>query len=265
MAETHPAHAAPRLAATLLLIRDDPFDVLMVRRHSRAVFASALVFPGGAVDPGDCDDAWLALVTGAEGLSARDRAIRIAAARETYEEVALSLAVDPEGIPRRLRGGNEQTAEGDRVREDEKAPTPSAFRDAVAAADAHLELAELVPFGHWITPEGEPRRFDTHFLIAAAPEGQEAVSDGGETVSLEWVQPAEMVARAHAGERAIMFPTLMNLMRLAESDNVADALRAARDRPAFTVHARIEQRGDGSRRIVIPAEAGYAATEFSAL
>jgi 8-oxo-dGTP pyrophosphatase MutT (NUDIX family) len=244
MAETHPFHAAPRLAATLLLVRDDPFEVLMVRRHARAVFASALVFPGGAVDPDDSADAWLPLITGAEQLSARDRAIRIAAARETYEEVALSLAVDAEGRPCRLG--------------------PAPFRDAVAAAHAHLELGSLVPFGHWITPEGEPRRFDTHFFIAAAPDGQEAVSDGDETVSLEWVQPAEMIGRAQAGERAVMFPTLMNLMRLAESANVADALRAARNRPVFTVHARIEERGDGSRHVVIPAEAGYAATEFPA-
>jgi len=39
-----------RLAATVLLLRDDPFEVLMVKPNARGFFPSALVFPGGVVE-----------------------------------------------------------------------------------------------------------------------------------------------------------------------------------------------------------------------
>src|SRR5207253_7820460 len=54
----HPAYepAAPRAAATLLLLRDsfEGIEVLMTRRSHTASFApGAYVFPGGRIDEGD--------------------------------------------------------------------------------------------------------------------------------------------------------------------------------------------------------------------
>jgi 8-oxo-dGTP pyrophosphatase MutT (NUDIX family) len=66
MSETAPVPV--RLSATVLLVRDDPFEVLMVRRHEKAHFASALVFPGGTIDPEDRSEVWLDHITGADGL-----------------------------------------------------------------------------------------------------------------------------------------------------------------------------------------------------
>ena len=76
--------AIPRPAATILLVRDAPFEVLMVRRHAGQTFSSALVFPGGTVDESDWSDAWLDLATGGEALDPAERALRIAAFRETF-------------------------------------------------------------------------------------------------------------------------------------------------------------------------------------
>lgn len=235
--------AIPRVAATLLLVRDDPFEVLMVRRHAKATFASALVFPGGALDPQDGDDAWEPLVDG--DFESAERAIRIAAVRETWEETALLIA--------RSESGEEVAPPGER--------TDAAFLDLVRASGGRLPLADVHPFAHWITPEQERRRFDTRFFLTRAPRSQSPSADGGETVGLEWVNPADAVARTDAGERSIIFPTLMNLTRLAESADVASAIEAARTRPPFTVQPRIERRADESRWVVIPAEAGYGATE----
>lgn len=235
-----PPPVEPVLSATILLLRDDPFEVLMVRRRSSSHFASALVFPGGLVDPEDRAENWLPHVTGAEGLSETERALRIAACRESYEESSVVLggqvhAFEP-GVP---------------------------FLEIVARQNAKLPLGDLSRFGHWITPERAPKRFDTHFFIAAAPEGVEPKCDGDETVSLEWVRPIDAIARAEGGEHTIIFPTLMNLRMLAQSDDVASALNAARARTVVTVMPRVEKRSDGLV-VVIPAEAGYGVTEYAA-
>ena len=78
-----------RLAATVLMVRDDPFQVLMVKRNAREPFASALVFPGGVVDAEDYSDSWSPHCESKLDLSADERALRIAACRESWEEVGL--------------------------------------------------------------------------------------------------------------------------------------------------------------------------------
>ncbi|HEY8711942.1 MAG TPA: NUDIX domain-containing protein, partial [Thermoanaerobaculia bacterium] len=69
----------PIPAASVLVLRDDPFEVLMIQRHEKSSFVpSAWVFPGGAVDP----------VDGAPGTL---DAARNAAIREVFEETAIRL------------------------------------------------------------------------------------------------------------------------------------------------------------------------------
>jgi 8-oxo-dGTP pyrophosphatase MutT (NUDIX family) len=233
----------PRVAATMLLVRDDPFEVLMVRRHAKATFASALVFPGGVSEPDDAAEEWLPLTTGA--LDSAERAIRITAVRETWEETGLLIAARPNG----------EDPAGRMARS-----TP--FRSLIHDAPALLPLDDIHPFAHWITPEREARRFDTRFFLARAPLGQQAVPDGGETIELEWVSPAAAVARTLAGDRSIIFPTLLNLMRLAENSDSDAAIRASRGRQPYTVQPRFESRDDGSTWITIPREAGYDRTEY---
>lgn len=236
--------AIPRPAATILLLRDDPFEVLMVRRSAKGSFASALVFPGGTVDADDADDAWLPLVTGAELLSTEERALRIAAIRETFEEVGLFLGVDADGMS--------------------IAPAScdaTDFRALVAASGARLPLDRLTPYAHWITPEIEPRRWDTHFFLCAAPAGQTPRCDDVETMAPEWLAPATALALGAAGERQIVFPTRLNLGLLARSDSIAAATAAAAARPIVTVCPVIERRGD-ERVALIPIEAGYGEAEF---
>lgn len=234
---------APRLAASLLVVRDDPFEVLMVRRSDRGQFASALVFPGGVVEPGDRSQEWLDHVDGADDLDEDERALRIAGVRETFEETAVLLAEGGEGIlpPRDDVSGR-------------------AFLDVVREHGLRLKLDAIAPFAHWITPETAQKRFDTHFYLTKAPGDCEAVCDGAETVRVEWASPHEVLTRAKVGERAILFPTRLNLGRLAESADSASALEAARRRRPYTVLPRSERR-EGGLAIIIPAAAGYAETE----
>ncbi|TAJ48205.1 MAG: NUDIX hydrolase [Herbiconiux sp.] len=238
--------AVPRAAATVVLVRDDPFEVLMVQRNARGTFPSAIVFPGGVLESSDADEAWHPLLRGAVASDASERAWRIAAVRECFEETGVLLVT-----------GASELAEAPDAR------TP--FLEVVRASGGVIDFDGIVPFGHWVTPIDRPKRFDTRFFLAAAPAGQSASADGGEIVGLDWVRPGELAARVLAGEPGanVMFPTLMNLLRLTESSSPKEALAAARARPRFVVEPRIERR-NGVRWSLIPVEADYPFTEYPA-
>lgn len=212
----------------------------MVGRAARGAFASALVFPGGAIDPDDGAEDWRDAVADFDAWSADDRALRIAAAREVWEETG--VLIGQRRAP--ARGGQ-------------------SFRDALDSAGLSIRLDALTPFGHWVTPEVEPRRFDTHFFLTAAPAGQDAAPDGVETLGAEWLPPSRAVELAQSGARPIIFPTMVNLARLAESGSSAEAIAAARERPLVTVQPEIVVEADGGRRVTIPVEAGYPVCEWS--
>ncbi len=233
-----PVASEPRRSATVLVLRDDPFEVLMVARAARGAFASALVFPGGAIDADDADPAWTDLVDDLGGAPDED-ALRIGAIREVWEETGILL------------GGGASPARKPGL----------AFRDALGRR-AGLRLDALTPFGHWITPAVEVRRFDTHFFLARAPRDQVAVPDGSETLSVEWMSPPRAVELAQSGERPIIFPTMLNLARLAESSSSEEAIATARERPPVTVQPVITVEAGGGRRITIPVEAGYPLSEW---
>jgi hypothetical protein len=137
---------------------------------------------------------------------------------------------------------------------------PGLFLKIVHDARMRLTLDRLVPFAHWITPSFEPRRFDTHFFLVNAPEGQVVRHDGREAVDHSWVNPLELIERRKQGEAKLMFPTRLNLQMLAKSATAAEAEQAARGRKVVTVEPVIGER-DGGKVLIIPAEAGYGLTE----
>jgi len=219
----------PKLAATVLLVRDGPqgLQVFMVVRHHQIEFASgALVFPGGKVDREDRD------LAGGDD----DRAARIAAIRETYEECGVMLA----------EGSASSTA-----------PFYQRLRDE----RLNLALDALVPFAHWITPPILPKRFDTRFFIIAAPAEQIALHDGGEAVDSVWIEPARALAEAAEGRRTLLLPTKLNLELLGRSETVVHAIAAARARKPVAVEPRATKTATGYR-LSIPADAGYGVVEY---
>src|SRR6202035_2508199 len=170
-----PAKAvAPRPASTILLMRDSAageIEVFMMVRHYEIDFNSgALVFPGGSVDKGDQEIiAKSALYSGGEGLDAADLSFRIAAIRETFEESGILLA--------RPRGSKElvdaaRAGEIEAAHRADLCEGKTTFPEVLTDNGMLLALDELVPYAHWITPEGMPKRFDTWFFLAAAPPEQ---------------------------------------------------------------------------------------------
>jgi 8-oxo-dGTP pyrophosphatase MutT (NUDIX family) len=244
--------AEPRPAATILLLRDEPaFQVLMVKRHHQIDFASgALVFPGGKTHAGDADEAWARRAIGWGAYDTVQRTLRIGAMREAYEEAGILLADHDDGRPFSAACDPAIRAAVDAGQ--------ARFIDVVSDLGAKLRLDGLTVFARWITPAMMPKRFDTWFYVMHAPADQVAACDGRETVDAEWIAPAEAVRLAAAGERTIIFPTLMNLKLLAEAENAEDCIARARARRLVTVLPKVEAR-DGARYLVLPPDAGYGA------
>jgi 8-oxo-dGTP pyrophosphatase MutT (NUDIX family) len=246
---------APRLAATVLVLRDqtEQIEVLMVERHHQIDFASgALVFPGGSVNAGDY---LLEGESGKNGEDADSDALRVAAIRETFEESGILFA--------RRAGEDEYVSEEDQLSL-QRRYRASLISGSIAfermIADEHLTLATeaLTPFAHWITPEGLPKRFDTHFFLACAPAHHHVSHDGRETVASMWLTPA----RALSGQFKTVIATKLNLQKLAVSHRVADAIAAAKKDKSFTVLPVLYNEGTDKRFIRIPLEAGYAGVVF---
>jgi 8-oxo-dGTP pyrophosphatase MutT (NUDIX family) len=215
----------PRLAASVILVRDTPFEVLMVKRNERGPFASAFVFPGGVVDQDDYSEAWLSHLNLAADTPDDERALRIAACRETWEEVAI-LPGEKSGTIARVQAAQQS------------------FCDCVARAGIRLPLSELVFFSHWITPTFAAKRFDTHFYICQASPGNLGQCDGTETVALEWIEPRQALRSAERGDRSFLLPTLENLKLLAESESCAAAIETARHRNIVPITPRRVVVGD---------------------
>jgi len=238
-------------AATILMLRDDPaFEVLMVKRHHQIDFAAgALVFPGGKTHAGDDDWRWEERCLGWGDSLPHKRALRIAAIREAYEEAGILLARHLGGAP--FRGDERATAAREDIGKDRRP-----FIDLILELDLYLDLEALSVFARWITPNIMPRRFDTWFYVAKAPEEQLAVCDGSETVDAEWIEPAEALRLGELGQRTVIFPTRMNLQLLGEANSSEDAVHRARARELVTVEPKVGER-DGERVLILPPDAGY--------
>ena len=205
-----------RKAATVLLVRGATrgVEVFMMKRPSGGDFPDLHVFPGGKVDAQD-DELGNACV----GLDDRGAAERIglprgglrywvAAIRECFEEAGVLLAYRDRAL-----FSVADAAEARRF---------DAYREALIAGDLtmdafargeNLTLAtdRVHYFSHWITPEMAPARFDVRFFVAAMPQGQAAAGHARETVSGEWVSPAQALGHKTAGTWMMIEPTLRSL------------------------------------------------------
>lgn len=111
----------------------------------------------------------------------------------------------------------------------------AAVRELLEEAAIRIEIAELVPFSHWITPENLPRRFDTKFFLARAPADQIARCDGIETTEGCWIAPREALLRFGAGTFPMIYPTLKHLERLLLFRSLDELFTFARGKAIRTV------------------------------
>ncbi len=207
-------------AASVILLRDSPLEVLMLRRHARSTFIpGAWVFPGGVVEASDHE-----LGDGTEVGT-----MRVAAARELFEESGIwlgSTLPDADARRRALLAGE--------------------ITFALLAGEAPLDLARLVWTSRWITPAGVPKRFDTYFFLATIGRDAVASVENVEAVEARWITPPGAIAALQ-----IVFPTLKNLEAIAGYQTTAELLASRQGvevpatRPVLVVEG-------GSKKIILP-------------
>jgi 8-oxo-dGTP pyrophosphatase MutT (NUDIX family) len=241
-------------------------EVYAQRRAETMAFAPGVyVFPGGTVDPRDAvdppgtvdprdavdvPDAVETRRAGAEvgwtgpapewwgqrlGLAASmARAVVCAAVREVFEECGVLLA-----------GPDESTVVGDVSGPDWEAARVALLARDIALADLLAERGLrvrsdlLAPWARWLTPDFEPRRFDTFFFLARMPVGQRTRDVGGEAVHSVWAPAAEL----HGLK--MLPPTAYNLRELAGFDSIDAAIAASAGRDLTTpVSPYLEFDGD---------------------
>jgi 8-oxo-dGTP pyrophosphatase MutT (NUDIX family) len=246
------APVPPRRASTVVLLRAAAtgFEVYVIRRAATMAFAANMyAFAGGGVDPRDeaVQPAWAgpppAAWAARLGLDeAAARAVVCAGVREVFEESGVLLA-----------GPDAGTVVGDVSGADWEAARVAlvarevAFAELLAARGLVLRSDLLAPWARWVTPEFEPRRYDTYFFLARLPGHQVTREVGGEAAHALWAAPGDLVASGSA----MLPPTLVTLRQLAAYPDMAAVLAAADRRDARTpVTPRVDLSGEP--RLIVP-------------
>ncbi|WP_341717842.1 NUDIX domain-containing protein [Micromonospora sp. FIMYZ51] len=255
--ESGAAPAVPRMAATVLLLRPagDGFEVYLIRRVAAMAFGGMYAFPGGGVDPSDStahldwagpDPAGWGDRLGLAPQAAQ--AVVCAAAREVFEEAGVLLAgPDPDRI---VGDVSDDGWEAARVELEQRR---RGFAELLAGRGLTLRSDLLLPWSRWVTPEFEPRRFDTYFFVALLPEGQRTRDVSGEADHTLWARPADACDRAVAGELTMLPPTLITLGEIAACADLAAVARAAATRDAATpITPQLDLTGPDGPRFYLP-------------
>jgi 8-oxo-dGTP pyrophosphatase MutT (NUDIX family) len=230
-----PTPVTPRPAATVMLLRDtaDGLEVFLIQRDSGMEFApAATVFPGGGLDDRDRNadigwhgpkPEWWAQRMGV----AEDMALALvcAAVRETFEECGVLLAGPSDGA-----GDIVSDATVYHHARPELISKSLSFSDFLQREHLVLRADLLRPWANWVTPpSGHMRRYDTHFFVAALPDGQHADGESTEAAEVAWSAPGAAIDDFSQGRRFLLPPTWTQLDLLSRIDTVEDALAIERE------------------------------------
>ncbi len=189
----------------------------MLRRVASMAFAPRMMaFPGGGVDVRDADPACRGPGRhrgSGPGASTPTRPRRASwwpprCARSSRSAACCSPAVRRLGDRRCQQRGVARAARLllDRSR---------SLSEVLIANDLVLRSDLLAYRSHWITPEFEPRRYDTRFFTAQVPAGQRADDHSTEADVAGWMLASDVLRARERGEAMMLPPTLVSVEEIA--------------------------------------------------
>lgn len=236
--------AAARPAATVVLLRDsaDGVELLLMRRHRRSGFVpGAWVFPGGVVDGADSAPPLYQRIRGLPADSVPEAAFWTAALRELFEETGVLMARDAAGEWSYDASGRAAIERLRRALMDDELT----MMDVLAELELTLDASGMVHVAHWVTPVVEPRRYDTHFFVAALPPERTAAPDPREMSEAVWLEPGAALERFARGELPMVFPTVRTLESLRDFGSTHEVLAGFRERAVVRILPRLVRTGSG--------------------
>lgn len=136
----------------------------------------------------------------------------------------------------------------------------AAVRETLEEAGVTVAPESLIVLSHWVTPSREPKRFDTRFFLAVAPDDTDATVDQHEVTEHRWASAAALIEAGERGEIKLPPPTLATLVDLLPHATIEAATRWVADRPIAPIQPKVAM-FDGRLAIVLPWDAEFAALE----
>lgn len=212
-----------RPAATAVVIRSAAhgFEVLLLCRSKKSTFADSVwVFPGGGVEPQDFD------LVPAQIESAAD---------------AQAKSELPNGNALEL----------------EQATRYAAVRETAEECGLSLSVDGLVPYSHWTTPVGPPRRYSTWFYFYLLEDSDaEVVVDNEEIVDFQWLTPSDALKKQSQGDLTLLPPTFVTLEALSNFTDAQLAMDQLKTTEFITILPKATKQGD-TTIMLYPGDAGY--------
>jgi 8-oxo-dGTP pyrophosphatase MutT (NUDIX family) len=259
---------ALKKATTVILLREETrgFSVYLLKRSEKSSFMPGnFVYPGGMVDPEDCQPGTYSLckgvspeeanrVLGRPPVSEEALGYWVAGIRELFEEAGILLAYDQTGALL----SSQNPAHRDVMARYRNPIQNGKVTMVRMAQDEKLFLAadQITFHAHWITPEAYPQRFDTYFFLARHPAGQEASHDQKEMTAGMWVTPMEALDRNSKGEMVLSPPTLKTIEDLSCFASL-DALFAAAQKKVVEPVLPVLRKVSNQMFIVYPWDPDY--------
>ena len=127
----------------------------------------------------------------------------------------------------------------------------AAARETLEEAGVVVAIESLVVLSHWVTPSVEPKRFDTRFFLAVAPDDATAKVDECEVTEHRWATASALIEAGERGEIKLPPPTLATLVDLQPHGGIEAAIAWVRDRPIAPIQPKVAMI-DGRIAIVLP-------------
>jgi 8-oxo-dGTP pyrophosphatase MutT (NUDIX family) len=134
-------------------------------------------------------------------------------------------------------GGRIDACDGD-AGDAERCARNAAVRELAEESGVRVQPEQLAFFARWVTPPGRPRRFDTWYFAALAPDGAAVQVDQGEVDAYRWLTPRAALAARAEGAIELPPPTFVTLSMLAAHDGAHAAYRALSAAPLSTYAPR---------------------------